>query len=146
MSASRAFWAPKGRRRTRFARTSGGEIRAGIVVFFYAGIKFLARDGCVARASCSPNASQQSIWGSQGEAEEAVCTNIWGVDPSRKCRFSLCRDQIPDSRGVSSKSIMFTKCKPAKHLGLPRLRRGVGLREHPGPGSVSLRWRTHQDG
>ena len=72
---------------------------------------FLAygRTESLPRASCSPNASQQSIWGSLGGAEEAVCANIRGVDPSRKCTFSLCRDEISNPHRVSSKGLMFTK-------------------------------------
>ena len=44
------------------------------------------------RASCSPNASQQSIWASQGGAAEGGCTVVRGVKSKRNCRFSLGRD------------------------------------------------------
>ena len=62
------------------------------------------------RASCSPDASQQSIWASLGGWAEGCITAIRGVDSSCRCRYSLGRDQNPDSGIVSCKSFMLSRC------------------------------------
>ena len=106
MLASKAFEPPKG------AAEGGptGKIRDGIVGFPSAGIKIPTRFMSLLRASCSPNASQQSIWASQGGAAEGVITMFGGENPCRTCGYSLGGDQNPDAIHVSFKSLMFSKC------------------------------------
>ena len=110
MLASKAFGPPKGGRRRGISRLSVGKIRAVLVGFPSAGIKIPIRFMYLSRASCSPNASQQSIWASQGGAAEGYITALRGEDSSRTCRFSLGRDQNSNSLHVSFKSLMFSKC------------------------------------
>ena len=46
-------------------------------------------DMSLVRASCSPNASQQSIWASQRRAAEDVLTASRGKNSRHSCWFSL---------------------------------------------------------
>ena len=56
--------------------------------------------------------------GSLGGSAECDLTALRGVKSSCRCQFSQGGDRNPDSLHVSFKSLMFSRCQPAKHLGL----------------------------
>jgi hypothetical protein len=76
----------------------------------WVGITWSARFMSRIRASCSPDASQQSIWASLGGWAEGCITAIRGVNSSCRCRYSLGKDQKVGAPLVSYKSLMFSRC------------------------------------
>ena len=83
------------------------------------------------RASCSPNASQRSIWASHRGCVEGVFTAVRGVNSNTTCLSSLVRMKLV-ARHTSSKNLMFSKYEPTKHLA--PLGRGRGWSHGHPPG------------
>ena len=69
-ASQQSIWASQGGAAEAIARLSLGKIRAVLVGIPWARVTIQTRFMSLLRASCSPNASQQSIWASQGRAAE----------------------------------------------------------------------------
>ena len=110
MLASKAFGPPRGGPRRPITRLPVGKIRGTVVGFPCKRTIFGDVEMSLVIASCFPNASQQSIWASQGGgAAERDLTAIRGVVPRRTCGYSPGRDQNPAPLQFSFKTLMLSK-------------------------------------